>query len=293
MECSKHTKCCICGGNGAWYKYPDKNTWDEKSFACNICYLREYRKREKKININNCRYSNLPDNILNDIKCCQCEESLKNLRYCRYKDKNGNWDKKSFICNTCYQKEYRKRYPDIVKRHNNELCRASNWKIGELDPYTSSGKGYIIEQFCCKTLGVKNFNVENNSFLSKYDAIKHPVYGNIQIKGASYNIIERSWNRTIGEAGLGQDFDTLIFACMDRYMPWKNVERIYAIPEIDIYGKRSVTIYKYPSPSLGSKWEDYIIDEKPFNESYHNLTIEDCPSLRRDRFEEWLRLTRA
>lgn len=80
---------------------------------------------------------------------------------------------------------------------------------------------------------------------------------------------------------------------MDRYIPWKNVERIYAIPEIDVYGKRSITIYKYPSPSLGSKWEDYILDEKPFNESYHNLTVEDCSSLRRDRFEEWLRFMRT
>lgn len=36
----------------------------------------------------------------------------------------------------------------------------SNWKNGELDPYTSAGKGYIIEQIVCKTLGIKNLNVE-------------------------------------------------------------------------------------------------------------------------------------
>lgn len=279
-------KCCICGGNDAWYKYPNTKNWDGSSFSCNICYLRNYRKEndswKKK------KYPKRLYRIPEDAKCYIC----KNNATCRH-IYDGKWDGKSFLCNSCYGKIYRENNIDIVKRHNDELSKVSSWKNGELDPYTSSGKGYIVEQFTCKTLDIDNLNVKDNTFRAKYDAINHLKYGNIQIKGASYNTTEMTWNRTIGESGLGQEFDTLILVCTDRYMPWKNVKRVYAIPEIEVYGKRSVTIYKNPSPSIGSKWEEFRIDEKPFNMVYHNITIEDCPALRKDKFENWLRLMRT
>lgn len=281
---NESSNCCVCGCNRAWYKYPNKNNWDGKSFWCNICYSRNYRKENdnwKRVDNPKRLYK-----ISEGTKCYICG----NIATIRHKDNNGNWDKKSFVCNTCYQRGYRTRHPDIVKRHNNELSRASNWKNGELDPYTSSGRGYIVEQFSCKTLGLENLNIKNNTFRAKCDTTRHVKYGNIQIKGASYNTMERSWNRTIGEE---QIFDTLLMVLMDKYMPWKNVKKVYAIPEIDVYGLRSITIFDKPSPSIGSKWDRFVIDEKPFNNTYHNLTIEECPSLRKDKWEEWLRLMKT
>ena len=218
--------------------------------------------------------------------CCVCGCNGAEHKYPNVK----NWDSKSLSCNICYLRNYRKDNPDIVKKHNDESSKASDWKNGELNPYTSSGKGYIVEQFVCKDLGLENLNVKNSTSRARYDATIHEKYGNLQIKGASYNTRERTWNRTIGESGTGQEFDTLLLICMDRYMPWKNVERAYAIPEMEVFCKRSVTIYKNPSPSIGSKWEEFRIDEKSFNNTYHNLTIEDCPALRKDKWREWFRL---
>lgn len=281
---SKLRHCCICFCNDARYKYPNKNNWDKKSFMCNICYQKEYRKENdgwKKKN-NPKRLYKIPEGS----KCYICG----NIAICRHRDNEENLDKKSFMCNMCYQKEYRKRYPNIVKKHNNELSKASNWKNGELDPYTSSGKGYIVEQFSCKTLELENLNIRDNTFRAKCDTTRHIKYGDIQIKGASYNTKERSWSRTLGEA---QKFDTLLMILMDRYMPWRNVRKAYAIPEVEVYGLRSIAIYDNPNPSIGSKWDKFIIDAKPFNDTYHNLTIEDCPALRKDKWEKWLELTRT
>ena len=75
---------------------------------------------------------------------------------------------------------------------------------------------------------------------------------------------------------------------MDGHIPWKHVERMYAIPEKEFLNINSFTIVD----SDKSKWKKYRISEKPFNDSYRNLTVEDCPALRKDKFSEWLKLMR-
>lgn len=210
-----HTKCCICGCNDGYFKYPNSRNWDGRSLSCNICYLRRYRK----------------DN------------------------------------------------PHITKKNNEILSRISNWKNGELDPYTSAGKGYIVEQFTCKTLGIKNLNIVNNSFRYKFDGEK-----NVQIKGVSLNKQYGKWLRHIRDT---EEFDNLIFVCMDDKLPWKNVMRVYNIPEMALYGKRTISISENPCRG-GGMWREFRIDERQFNDIYRNMTIDDCPALRKDKWEEWL-----
>jgi hypothetical protein len=210
--------------------------------------------------------------------CCICGCNGAYLKY----PNSRRWDGKSFSCNICYQRKYREDNADIIKKHNNRLSYMSNWKNGELDPYTSAGKGYIIEQIVCKTLGIKNLNVENNTFRHKYDGFDGSQY--IQIKGSSFYAIERKWHRHIKDT---EEFDILIFLCMDKYMPWKDVVRAYKIPDEYVCTIRGISIYEN-TLRCRSKWEDFKIDEKPFSDTYHNIEIDDCPALRKDKWREWL-----
>lgn len=226
-------------------------------------------------------------------KCCVHGEIIIGKGF-KYPNKK-NWDGHSFACNTCYQRRYRLDNPDIIKLHNNELHKTSSWENGELDPYSEKGRGYIIEQFVCKPLGVKNLNVESNTSCAKYDTTKHDIFGNIQIKGSTFN-----GHYYMTNIRMEEEFDTLIFVCTDRYIPWKNVRKMYAIPSIELIGETNIYIYedwsklRYSSGcqriSKFERLEKYRIDEKHFNESYQNLTIGDCPALRKDKFIEWIKI---
>ncbi len=47
-------------------------------------------------------------------------------------------------------------------------------------------------------------------------------------------------------------------------------------------GRTGITITK--NPSKGVQWyEEFRIEEKPFNEIYHNMKLENCKILRKDR----------
>lgn len=55
--------------------------------------------------------------------------------------------------------------------------------------------------------------------------------------------------------------------------PWKNVKRVYVIPEdsSELYGKIYISIYD--KPSRESKWEKFRVDEKPYNDTYHKMDM--------------------
>lgn len=73
--------------------------------------------------------------------------------------------------------------------------------------------------------------------------------------------------------------DTFFFVCMDRSKPWKNVERVYVIPKDIVIKRSSITIYKNPSRSAW--YEDFRIDERPFNDVYHNMSLGNCKVLKK------------
>lgn len=103
-----NTICVLCGSTetSLWLKhYDDKGNWDKKSYKCNVCYHRIksfgtpyiddikreiYRKRYK------------------ERICCKCggTKTGKNFNgnplWYKYKDKNDIWDRRSYVCGTCY-----------------------------------------------------------------------------------------------------------------------------------------------------------------------------------------------
>ncbi len=82
-------------------------------------------------------------------------------------------------------------------------------------------------------------------------------------------------------------FDNLFAICMDDCWPWKNVEMVYAIPWEVACGNIRFSIYK---ESFKNEWcEEFRIDEKPFNDTYHNMKLSDCPIFSKDKLYEKLR----
>lgn len=71
------------------------------------------------------------------IKCCICGINKTNWNWRRYYDEKGCWDRKSYICKTCYTKDYHK------KEDKNRYIR--KYRIGQLSIKDNTGKGLITE----------------------------------------------------------------------------------------------------------------------------------------------------
>lgn len=139
-------------------------------------------------------------------------------------------------------------------------------RTGNLNPYSSKAKGDILEEVTCKVHGVKNLNIEDNNFTSSLDHSRDPKYGILQTKGAIYDPNRKSWHNRVNNEH-GKDFDNIIFYCISRNM--KNIDRIYIIPWEEIYIRKNIEIIE--EPSKGGWYEEYRIDEKPYNDAYHKI----------------------
>lgn len=220
--------------------------------------------------------------MLNDLKrkCCVCDSSDTYIdnsgvhQWFKYRDEKGNWDRKSYICSRCY---YRNHYHNVIKSDPNStvgtMKSMAKYRNKQLSKYSNIGKGFIGEQIIVNTRGLKNCNIELDNFHSKFDLSVDLEYGNIQVKTASlsYGIWSVSHIHGI--------FDTLFLICMDKN--WKNVERVYVVPISEFYDRTHIAIVKNPLRYF--QWyEKYRVDEKPYNETYHDMKIDKCSVLKKD-----------
>lgn len=188
--------------------------------------------------------------------------------------KSTIWDRKSYVCSKCYEKESRK-LPDS---RTNWIKSQRKFRNKELPKDCSSGKAFIGEQIWCKTRGVDNCNIKMDNFAYKYDHSPDQEYGITNTKIASLNHHQGTVEAWGGFHTNGK-YDNAVLICMDKN--WENVERVYIIPEYEMKKRSNVTISK--NPYRGIPWyEKYRVDEKPYNDAYHNMNIEDCPILKND-----------
>jgi hypothetical protein len=206
--------------------------------------------------------------IERDKRRCMICETDEMVQSYKYYDENGVWDGKSWLCKRCYMENYNRNSP---KGYDNTLkplmnCRTKIIDISRFDNISDKEKGIIIEQMVCITIKVGNRNIGDNNFGSITDTYRHPIYGYIEIKGRTLRIDEK-WDF----GGIqNKHSDTLIIVCMDRNEPWENVERVYIIPIGELFDITGITIYKDTRLKV-SKWEKFRIDERPFNDVWHNM----------------------
>lgn len=199
-------------------------------------------------------------------KCCIC-----NNYGTRINSTSGSpqWhshicDKKDcarYICDNCWGKSY----------------RCSDFRSGNLDPDSTSGKGFIAEMIVAKTRNLKNCNIELDNFHATFDLSIDPEYGKLQVKGPS--ISGNRWKATFNS--IEHNFDHVFVVCMDRHR--KHVERVYIVPRSKLIGKKAVLIYKDWSKIRGIsefEWiEEYRVDARPYDDTFHSLKLKDCKIL--------------
>lgn len=199
-------------------------------------------------------------------KCCKCgTDKSSNGKWNKYYDDKNNWDGKSYLCNTCKMREYNDK---IIKP--TRQCRTR-----ELSRYSTHGKGFIGAQIVAKTNGLEDCNIKMDNFCFYVDLSRHTKYGTVEVKTATLNIEYLWW----GFSGFKpENSDTTFLVCMDDNEPWKNVERIYKIPSNNIE-VTTITIFANTSMRM-SKWGKFKIDENPYNNTYHNMKLENCKVLK-------------
>ena len=214
-----------------------------------------------------------------DIKCFICNSKETRImlngrpNWLKYKiDTNGNfkkdgsWDGKTYICNLCYRKETYK-LPD---NPYNKLKLNAKFRNKQLSKSSTLGKGYIGEQIWCKVRGVKNCNIEMNTFNYKYDHSPDPEYGIVNTKYAVFN---NKYNRWVFDTADNCDN----FCCISMNKEETDVNRVYIIPKEEAEKRTGITM------SINSKdswYEKYRVDETPYNEAYHSMNLKDCPVLK-------------
>lgn len=194
------------------------------------------------------------------------------------------------FCSNCGEK-IKNIYHDILDEYNNTVIECVcpkcvtnimkvDWRKGNLDPKSAVGKGFIGQQIVAKTFGIEDCNLKMKNFNFYIDLSKISGYGYGEVKIASLDMTNDIW---YFDTDREQYYDILFLVCMDENWPWKNVERIYAIPWEVVGYRKKIGIYN--NPSRGGWYKEFRIDEKSFNDTYHNMNLTNCKVLRKNKGE--------
>lgn len=202
-------------------------------------------------------------------KCCICgghktyiDNSGRNVwishRRCDRKDCTG------WLCNKCWNKYYQKN--DINSQHN-LMKTLRNWRTGELDIDSDSGKGFIVEAIVAKVRKLDVFCISQDNFKTEFDLSIDIEYGRPQVKGPS--LIGRRWHTYIST----YNFDHIWIVCMNRNR--ERVLRVYIIPELYLCDENSINIYedwsKLRQKSKFEWVERFRVNSEPYDNMYKDF----------------------
>ena len=198
-------------------------------------------------------------------KCIGTTQWHKNVEYKCHK----NVDDDLYKCHKCFCRYDLRSYNRII-----ESKRKS--RNGQFTISDNNGKSLIGEATIAKVRGLDILSIKMNNFIYMFDLSPDPEHGIINAKlKLPYNN-NGNWPVNIN---MEHNYDTLIILCIDVHM--QKVVRVYIVPETDVYGKRSLAIVRNPHPSIGSKWEEFRIDEKSC--SLYNNAFQSLMSFLRDK----------
>ena len=184
-----------------------------------------------------------------------------------YRDEDGKWDRKSYVCDSCSGK-----YDDNSRDNLIKLMRQS--RTGSLSRWSETGIATIGQWIGANALKLRDLNIDNNNFKELVDLSRHPEHGMLDVKTRSLR--ENKW---IIYIGMEHNFDKCVIICMDNNEPWRDVKRTYIVPDSELYGETVVTIcedWSSVSRRGGAKFEwieEYRVCEKSYNDIYHSVKI--------------------
>ena len=196
--------------------------------------------------------------------CCVCKspETGKNFNGNPhwYNCTCNNIDCTGYLCSVCKARHYN----DLPDSYININKLISNSRTCQLAVNSETGKGLIGEAVIAKVRKLEIISIKLNNFKSKFDLTRDVEHGMIQSK--LRQLYYGDWITYIGTEHI---FDTLFYICISKDM--KDIERIYIIPQTELYGIQTVKIIRNPSSSKILKWDKYNVDPKPYNDAYHSL----------------------
>lgn len=243
--------CCKCGIDDStpqWFRYYKGENWTGR-WLCRNCHLEVDRSKTRYIR----------EKRLKGIKCCICSTDLSsnNAGRNKYYGENGNWNRKSYLCDNCYCKS---------KTQCRTMC---------VDPKSNLGMSIISEKIIGDFLGIKSCNEKMNNYSFPIDMLHHEKYGKIDVKASSLRQDGKSRFNTRRKV----DCDHYFLLGFDKNMRIIDVvyivandEWIASIPRIEIT-RNSVRT---------SVYDKFLVDPKPYNDIYVNLKMDDLPMLRND-----------
>lgn len=207
----------------------------------------------------------MPKRYSKGRKCCNCGGSKTYIkpdgRYSWYSCQCHDEDCTKYLCEKCYKKSF------------------TDWRNGNLDPSSNSGKGFIGSRIVANTYKMEDCSIVKDNFHFYIDLFKRGGYGYVEVKTSSLDKIREIWNFNTARQ---QEYENIFLVCMDIYWPWKRVERIYIIPWEVVGYRTGIAITK--NPSKGNQWyEEFRTNEIPFNETYHRMKLENCDILRKNK----------
>ncbi len=194
------------------------------------------------------------------------------------------WNKNccEFLCHKCWTRHS----PDSPKNARKDL---SNIRNETLDITHENSLGILIECTIAKVRKLEVISLKTNMFNQKFDLTYDIELGIIQSKGATYNPI----SQTYGFSGLDREYDTAMLFCMDKNIPWKNIEMIYVIPKKYFIGKPP-RFHIYKNSSRGTWYDNpkrhFRINIDQYDNSFHDLMshIGDRKYIGVEILKEWL-----
>lgn len=153
----------------------------------------------------------------------------------------------------------------------NADCRNKN-----LDPDSAAGKGYITEVLVAKFLGINTcFDITGNFNHKAFDMYEDKNWGIIDAKGSIlYNRRDNCYFHYFNtEKNDIPDF----FFCVGYDEDMTHVDRTYIIPNEEYINK----LYGiYILRDGYSKYHIFRENEKPWDDLFHTLKLDNCPVLR-------------
>ena len=263
----KNRICCKCGTRETYIDPSGRERWhnhlcDKENCTESLCYTcgNEYYRRS----------TGTPSN--RDIRvdhsktvCRRCEGNDTILK------SNGRP-----LCSKCYS-EIKNNLPGS---YSNIIKLMSQSRNSKLSKYSETGEGIIVEAVVAKVRKIRLSAIELDSFRAKFDLFYDEEYGIIQVKGPTFEYGKMRWGAIFG---IDHNFDVLFIVCMS--INRKNIERIYIIPEHELYGERRIQIYEdFSKLSTVSKYEwveKFRFDEKTKNT--YDVEYQDLMNYLRDK----------
>lgn len=120
-------------------------------------------------------------------------------------------------------------------------------------------KDYIGDIVIIKVRKLKGCSMDINGPIVKFNMTKDPEYGIIKTRFKVF--YDNEYKVSIGTA---RGFDTLFIVTLNKGKG--TVEKVYAIPEKALDGKRMVKI-----PDTGNEYQKFQINEKPYNDMFCSM----------------------